>query len=219
MHDDVADHLELRDGLVELRVDHRLERLQDRVAHLSRRRNRQNRQGAAGAADPPPPWDPGQAVDSDESVVVTQNWDELRRYGDIPPDGPLTAAKAREMIHGYYASVSFVDAQIGRLFARLKAMGEYENTIIAYTSDQGIALGSHGLMGKQNLYEHSMRSGLTVAGPGIPRGRRSDAFAYLFDIYPTLCDFAGAPKPACSDSSAMRSTVEMSWRCSLVVAD
>lgn len=108
---------------------------------------------------------------------------------------PRTKSEIRRQLRDYYAVIEHMDAQIGRIFERLRSLGEYENTIIAYTSDQGIALGSHGLMGKQNLYEHSMRSGLTIAGPGIPQGRTSDAFAYLFDIYPTLCDFAGAPKP------------------------
>jgi arylsulfatase A-like enzyme len=78
----------------------------------------------------------------------------------------------------------------------LREAGEYENTFIVFTSDQGIAIGSHGLMGKQNLYEHSMRAGLIVAGPGIPRNRQMDAFAYLFDIYPTVCDLVGAEVPA-----------------------
>jgi arylsulfatase A-like enzyme len=108
---------------------------------------------------------------------------------------PRTEAEIRRHLRDYYAVIEHMDAQIGRIFARLKTMGEYDNTVIAFTSDQGIAIGSHGLMGKQNLYEHSMRSGFTIAGPGIPKGKRSDAFAYLFDIYPTLCDFAGAPKP------------------------
>jgi arylsulfatase A-like enzyme len=108
---------------------------------------------------------------------------------------PRTPAEIKRHLRDYYAVIEYMDAQFGRIFQKLKAIGEYDNTVIAFTSDQGIAIGSHGLMGKQNLYEHSMRSGFTIAGPGIPKGRKSDAFAYLFDIYPTLCDYAGAPKP------------------------
>jgi arylsulfatase A-like enzyme len=104
--------------------------------------------------------------------------------------------------------IEYMDAQIGRIFQRLKAIGEYDNTVIAFTSDQGIAIGSHGLMGKQNLYEHSMRSGLTIAGPGIPRGKKVDAFAYLFDIYPTVCDLVGARIPESLEGKSLAPVIQ-----------
>lgn len=136
---------------------------------------------------------------------------------------PRTEAEVRNQLRDYYAVITHMDEQIGRIFARLKALGEYENTLIVFTSDQGIAIGSHGLMGKQNLYEHSMRSGLIFAGPGVPRGKSVDAFAYLFDIYPTLCDVVGAPKPEPLEgksllpviqgkSKAVRDTVMLGYR-------
>lgn len=108
---------------------------------------------------------------------------------------PRTAAEIRRHLRDYYAVVTYMDEQIGRIFRTLKEAGEYDNTIIVFASDQGIAIGSHGLMGKQNLYEHSMRAGLIVAGPGIPRNRKVDALAYLFDIFPTVCDLVGAEVP------------------------
>ncbi len=108
---------------------------------------------------------------------------------------PRTEAEIRRHLRDYYAVITHMDEQIGRVLAKLKSIGEYDNTLIVFTSDQGIAIGSHGLMGKQNLYEHSMRSGLIVSGPGIPKGRKTDAFAYLFDIYPTLCDLVGTKAP------------------------
>jgi arylsulfatase A-like enzyme len=88
-----------------------------------------------------------------------------------------------------------MDHHIGRILDAVRAAEEYDNTVFLFTSDQGLAMGSHGLMGKQNLYEHSMRPGLVVAGPGVPKNKRVDAFAYLFDIFPTICELAGIARP------------------------
>jgi arylsulfatase A-like enzyme len=77
----------------------------------------------------------------------------------------------------------------------LRQNGLAENTVVVYSSDQGLAVGGrHGLMGKQNLYEH-VKPPLIVAGPGIPHGR-SDALVYLFDLFPTICDLSGVPTPS-----------------------
>jgi arylsulfatase A-like enzyme len=109
---------------------------------------------------------------------------------------PRTEREIRGHLRDYYAVISHMDGQYGRILRALKDCGDYENTIIVFSSDQGIAIGSHGLMGKQNLYEHSMGVPLIISGPRIPRGRRVDAFAYLFDVFPTLCELVGAPAPA-----------------------
>ncbi len=108
---------------------------------------------------------------------------------------PRTPEVVREHLADYYACVSYLDAQIGRILAALKQTGQYDNTIIVFASDHGLAIGSHGLMGKQNLYEHSMRTPLIIAGPGVPKGKQSDAFCYLLDLFPTLCDLAGVATP------------------------
>ncbi len=108
---------------------------------------------------------------------------------------PRTEAEIRRHLHEYYAVVTGMDEQIGRILAALREAGEADNTIIIFSSDQGIAIGSHGLMGKQNLYEHSMRVPLFFAGPGIPQGKTVDAFAYLFDVFPTVCELVGAKAP------------------------
>ena len=108
---------------------------------------------------------------------------------------PRTRAEIRRHLRDYYADITYLDEQIGRILRTLDEIGERGRTLIVFTSDQGIAIGSHGLMGKQNLYEHSMRPGLILSGPGIPAGKSVDAFAYLFDIYPTVCDLVGAPVP------------------------
>jgi len=109
---------------------------------------------------------------------------------------PRTEKVIREHVRDYWAVVTAMDEQIGRILEALRETGEYDNTIIIFSSDQGIALGSHGLMGKQNLYEHSMCVPLIMSGPGIPPGASSDAPCYLFDVYPTICELAGAKTPA-----------------------
>ena len=96
-----------------------------------------------------------------------------------------------------------MDEQIGRIIDTLKKIGQYDNTIIIFSSDQGIAIGSHGLMGKQNLYEHSMGVPLVFCGPGIPKGKSSDALAYLFDVYPTVCELVGARSPKSLDGKSL----------------
>jgi arylsulfatase A-like enzyme len=116
---------------------------------------------------------------------------------------PRTAAEIRRHLQAYYAVITYQDEQLGRIFRTLREIGEYDNTIIIFSSDQGIAIGSHGLMGKQNLYEHSMRAPLIFAGPGIPKGKTVDAFCYHFDIYPTVCDLVGAPVPGSLEGKSL----------------
>lgn len=107
---------------------------------------------------------------------------------------PRTEDEVRKQLHDYYGCISSIDHHCGRILATLKELGELDDTVVVFSADHGLAMGSHGLFGKQNLYEHSMRSPLVFAGPGVPHGA-SDALAYLFDIYPTLCDLTGVSIP------------------------
>lgn len=109
---------------------------------------------------------------------------------------PRTEAMIRDQLAEYYAMIEHLDAQIGRILAVLKRRGLAENTIIVYAADNGLALGSHGLLGKQSVFEHSMRTPFIIGGPGIPKGKSTEAFTYLFDIFPTLCELTGIPAPA-----------------------
>src|SRR5262249_15932231 len=97
---------------------------------------------------------------------------------------PRTEADGRRTHREYYTTVTGLDDHIGRLIQALRDLGQLDNTLVVFSADQGIAIGSRGLLGKQNLYDHSMKSPLVVAGPGVPHGQ-SDALVYLFDIYPT----------------------------------
>jgi arylsulfatase A-like enzyme len=96
----------------------------------------------------------------------------------------------------YYAVISHMDEQIGRMMDALRATGQEQNTLIVFTTDQGLAIGSHGLLGKQNMYEHTIGVPLIFAGPGIPQNHRIAAQCYLRDLFPTFCDLAGVPVPA-----------------------
>lgn len=102
----------------------------------------------------------------------------------------------RDQLCEYYGLITHLDEQVGRILASLEKSGAGKNTLIVYTADHGLALGSHGLLGKQSLYEHSMKSPLIVVGPEVPSGKSSEAFTYLFDLFPTLCEVAGAKLPA-----------------------
>ncbi|WP_417395704.1 sulfatase-like hydrolase/transferase [Gimesia chilikensis] len=115
---------------------------------------------------------------------------------------PRTKSEIRKHLHDYYADITGLDRHIGRLLTALKESGEYDNTIIIFSSDHGLAVGSHGLMGKQSLYEHSMKSPLIFSGPGIPQGQ-SDALVYLYDIFPTVCEMVGTQVPQGLDSRSM----------------
>jgi arylsulfatase A-like enzyme len=91
--------------------------------------------------------------------------------------------------------ITHLDAQIGRVLEALTESGHAENTIILLAGDNGLAIGRHGLMGKQNMYDHSLHVPLIMSGPAVPENQRSDALCYLLDIYPTLCDLIGMPIP------------------------
>jgi arylsulfatase A-like enzyme len=116
---------------------------------------------------------------------------------------PRTPDNIRSQLADYYALITFMDAQIGRIFTALEKSGAAKDTIIVFASDQGLALGSHGLMGKQNVYESGMKVPLIFAGPDIPAGQRRDALCYLIDVYATLGELTGVPAPAGSEGLSL----------------
>jgi len=108
---------------------------------------------------------------------------------------PRTEEKIRRRLATYYGLVTHTDAQIGRILGTLDALGLTENTIIVFASDNGLALGSHGLVGKQNIYEHSVKVPLILSGPGIPRGVDREQLCYMYDVHPTLLELTGLKIP------------------------
>lgn len=108
---------------------------------------------------------------------------------------PRRPEEVRRHIADYYAMISHIDWCIGNVLAVLEERGMMENTIIVLCGDNGLAIGQHGLMGKQNIYEHSTKVPLVMRGPGIPENQRRNQYVYLMDIYPTLCDMCQVPIP------------------------
>ncbi len=120
---------------------------------------------------------------------------ELKVRDELLEKWPRTEKAIRRHLAEYYAMITHADAQMGRVLDALRESGQAENTIIVFAGDNGLALGQHGLMGKQSLYDHSVRVPLVMMGPGIPVGEQRDVLCYLIDIYPTLCEVTGHTIP------------------------
>lgn len=121
---------------------------------------------------------------------------ELRTRHGIPKSGPINPDLARKLVHGYYACVSYVDAQIGKMIAALEDAGIRDNTIIVVWGDHGWHLGDMGIWGKATNYEIATRVPLMIWTPDMAaRGQTTDALVELVDIYPTLCELAGLDMP------------------------
>jgi arylsulfatase A-like enzyme len=116
---------------------------------------------------------------------------------------PRTPAAIQGMLADYYRYISYLDLQVGRVLAALDASPAGRNTYVVFAADSGVARGSHGLIGKQNLYEHSLRVPLVFTGPGVPAGRRAAALCYTFDVMPTLGKLCGVPAPATSEGQEL----------------
>ncbi|MFI3248472.1 MAG: sulfatase-like hydrolase/transferase [Rikenellaceae bacterium] len=109
---------------------------------------------------------------------------------------PRTAQNTKEQIANYYRMISHVDDYVGKMMDALKAKGMDENTIVVFSSDSGLAMGSHGLFGKQNLYDDGgIRVPMVFSGAGLPQGKRPNDLCYSADIFPTLCGLVGIDVP------------------------
>ena len=117
---------------------------------------------------------------------------------------PRRESEIKRHIRDYYAMISHLDASIGRIIDSLIKSGKYEDTIIIFSSDNGLAIGQHGLMGKQNCYEHSIKVPLIFTGPCIPSNEIRDTFVYLMDIFPTLCETVGIETPETVEGISMK---------------
>lgn len=136
------------------------------------------------------PYRPADAPDA-----AMHNWGELRAYTGIPANGPVDDETARTLRHGYYASVSYTDAQIGLVLNALEDMGLAENTIVVLWGDHGWNLGEHGLWCKHCNFANALHTPLIIRAPGINGGAKCQNITEFVDIYPTLCDLAGLRIP------------------------
>lgn len=114
---------------------------------------------------------------------------------ELHENWPRTQDAMRRYRARYYGIISHLDHHLGRVLARLRQTGQMENTLIVYVGDQGLAIGSHGLLGKENMYDHSIAGPLILSGPGIVPGGRSRALSHHTDLFPTVCELAGVPLP------------------------
>jgi iduronate 2-sulfatase len=120
---------------------------------------------------------------------------EITNYKPVPANNEMTDELKRQLIHGYYASTSFVDAQIGKVIGELDRLGLAENTIVVLWGDHGFHLGDLGIWTKHTNYEQANRIPIMFVGPGINGNSSTRQLAESVDIYPTLCELAGLPKP------------------------
>jgi arylsulfatase A-like enzyme len=120
---------------------------------------------------------------------------ELRYYSNVPKTGPIHKPLQRELVHGYAACVSYIDAQVGLLIRTLEECDVADDTIICFWGDHGYHLGEQGHWGKLTNYEDAARSPLIISAPGVSGGRQVTTLTELLDIYPTLCELAGIPVP------------------------
>ncbi|MBN2633618.1 MAG: sulfatase-like hydrolase/transferase, partial [Bacteroidales bacterium] len=116
---------------------------------------------------------------------------------------PRPPEMVRSALSDYYALIEHLDKRVGDVITTLRQNDLYDNTIIVYAADNGLAIGSHGLLGKQNLYEHSMKVPLIIRGPGIPEGKVSESLVYLLDLFPTLSELCSLSPPVNIDGKSL----------------
>lgn len=121
---------------------------------------------------------------------------EMKVRDELLAGQPRTEAEVRQHIAAYYGMISEVDHQIGRVLDAIDRSPQGKNTYVVFAGDNGLAVGQHGLMGKQSLYDHSWRVPMIVAGPGIAPARRCRSLCHIMDLCPTICRFAGIAPPS-----------------------
>ncbi len=143
-----------------------------------------------------PPAGPAERP-KDAPQYAPQLGGELRAYIDMPKSGPIPDAHAKKLVHGYYAAVSYMDAQVGRVLDELKALGLDKNTVVVLWGDHGWHLGDHGIWCKHTNYEKATRAALVMRSPNQKAaGKTTKALVEYVDIYPTLAELCGLAKPA-----------------------
>jgi len=135
--------------------------------------------------------------------VANHKWGELRAYKGIPKKGAVPTKMAKKLIHGYYASISYVDAQIGKVIKTLDDLGLRENTSIVFIGDHGWSLSEHGLWAKHSNFEVALRVPMIFSDAQVSKGSRTDSMAELIDVYPTLCELTNNPIPSHVDGVSL----------------
>ena len=146
-------------------------------------------------------------MDAPAIINSKSNW--IREFQDIPDEGAFRDEKTLALIQGYAAATSYMDAQVGRILDQLDALKLTEKTVVVFVGDHGFHLGEHGIWKKDTLFEVSLRLPLIVRVPGQTYlNVKTDAFAELVDIYPTLCDACQLPIPSQLEGISMMPVIE-----------
>ena len=165
--------------------------------------------------DPRSPASPYKNAYGDDEIPLPKNFKPLHPFqfddfnvrDETLAPWPRTPELIQSSLAEYYALIQHIDDRVGELIARLKQHDLFENTLIIYAADNGLAIGSHGLLGKQNLYEHSMKVPLIISGPGIPKGETTKALVYLYDLFPTLTHYLNVPTPGGIDGQSLMKVI------------
>ena len=134
--------------------------------------------------------------------IIDTNYPLMVHRDEHLAEYPRKESEIKRHIAEYYAMITHLDFEIGRLLDALHQSGEEDNTIVVFTGDNGLAVGQHGWLGKEDIYEHGIRVPLIMAGPGIKENVRNDAYVYLYDIFPTLCEKVGITIPESVDGKS-----------------
>ena len=140
---------------------------------------------------------PAGRIEVPPNYLPEHPFDQGDRKGRDEVLAPFPRTREAVQVHRseYYAHITYMDEQIGRILDALQASGKASNTYVIFTADHGLAVGQHGLMGKQNLYDHSTRIPLIISGPGVPAGKRVDEMVYQHSVFPTTCELSGIAAP------------------------
>ena len=150
------------------------------------------------------------AAPKDAPKQAMHNSGELRQYADIPKkEEPIPDEKQKELIRGYLAATSYMDAQLGRILDELDALGLRDKTVVVLWGDHGWHLGDHGIFCKHTNFEEATRSPLILSVPGQKSaGAKTDGLVEFVDVYPTLCDLAGLPQPEGLEGTSLVPLIE-----------
>lgn len=146
---------------------------------------------------------PDRNLPADAPKLAFTQWGELRGYRGVPNEGPLSDAQTRELRHGYAASISFVDAQVGKVMTELDRLGLRKNTIVVLWGDHGYKLGEFGAWCKHTNFELDTRVPFIVSAPGFAKGVRSRSLIEMTDVFPTLAELTGEDVPSACEGISL----------------
>ena len=166
--------------------------------------------------DPRTPPEKFRAMYDPEKITLPPNFlpqhpfdnGDMRVRDEMLISHPRKESDVKREIALYYGMVSEMDEQVGRILEALERNGLKENTLIVFAGDNGLAVGQHGLLGKQNLYEHSIRVPMIFAGPGIPKNKTANGFTYLSDIAPTIYEYLHLDQPSIVEAKSLMPMIQ-----------